>query len=130
MRELFKRHASVIAVLIVAAVAAGIIAAVVKEASIREKQIADQRAERLEQICGSIRDNRLALIDFTSVVLADDTQSLPLTALPEYQQLEPATRAYVAALARSQVNDGPSLRQRIDDFRAGLLALPLPEFCG
>jgi hypothetical protein len=130
VRVFLARHASVIAVLIVAAVSAGTLALVVNEASVREAEIAKNRAERLEQVCTSITDNRLALIDLTGVVLAGDNGGgLPLTGLPEYQSLDPATRAYVAALARAQAPEHPTVRERIDDFRAGLLALPLPDFC-
>jgi hypothetical protein len=130
VRVFLARHASVIAVLIVAAVSAGTLALVVNEASVREAEIAKNRAERLDQVCTSITDNRLALIDLTGVVLAGDGNGgLPLTALPEYKNLDPATRAYVAALARAQAPEHPTVRERIDDFRAGLLALPLPDFC-
>jgi hypothetical protein len=129
VRVFLARHASVIAVLVVAAVSAGTLALVVNEASVREAEIAKNRAERLEQVCTSITDNRLALIDLTGVVLAGDATGVPLTALPEYQNLDPATRAYVAALARAQAPEHPTVRERIDDFRAGLLALPLPDFC-
>jgi hypothetical protein len=130
VRTIFRRHASVIAVLVTAAVSFVTLALVVHESSEREKAIADQRAERLEQICVSISDNRLALIDLTGVVLEGDNTSLPLTAIPEFQQLDPRTQAYVAALEQSQATDDPGIRERIDDFRAGLLAAPLPEFCG
>ena len=130
-----RRHASVLAVLVTTAAAAVALFAVVNEADERERQDRLQeerteaaRLERQQQICVSISDNRQAVLDLTGVVLAGESAPLPLTSLPEFDQLDPRTQTYLHALA-AQTGGGAALRARIDAFRTGLLAAPLPEFC-
>jgi hypothetical protein len=133
-----RAHASVLAVLVTTAAAVVAILAVTHEAEVRAEEdleqaarIEDARTERLGQICTSVMDNRQAVIDLTGVVLAGETQALPLTSLPEFAQLDPASQAYFRALAvqLEAGSGGESVRDRIDAFRQGLLAAPLPEFC-
>lgn len=130
MRRFIKRHASALAVLLVGVISVMSISGTIIEARLRAKDVDEASAERAQQICVSIIDNRTALLELTSVVLADESPELPLTMLPEFQALDPKTQDYLRALAAAASDDdGPSLRERIEAFREGLLAQPLPDFC-
>ena len=130
-----RAHASVLAVLVTTAAAVVAILAVTHEAEVRAEEDLEQaariesaRLERQGQICTAIHDNRDGLLDLTAVVLAGESAALPLTSLPEFDELDPRTQAYLHALA-AQAGTGENLRARIEAFRTGLLAAPLPDFC-
>lgn len=70
--------------------------------------IQNEAEERRAALCRVVNDQQAVLADLLEVVLEDgDRGGLPLTKLPEFQRLDPATQDYLAALEALSGRDDP-----------------------
>lgn len=88
-----------------------------------------EESERRSALCETVNDQQAVLADLLETVLDDDgSGGLPLTALPEFQQLDPDTQDYLSALEALSAQDDPdSLDDRLRRFAAERL---VPAECG
>lgn len=130
--QFVRRHASVLAVLLVGLIAVVAIGGTVIESRARDRADDKARDERLAQICESIESNRQGLLDLIDVVLQDNAEPSAepdLDALPEFRAVDPEVQDLVRVLVEPSGGSGGSVRDRLRGFRDGLLSTPLPEFC-
>lgn len=139
-RRLVGRHAGVLSVLLVGVVAVVAVLGVGAEGDARRREdraaIARedaredaQAATNSAQLCASIESNRYGLLDLVDAVLDDDEPArTPLTETPEYAALDPVTQRFVVVVFSTPPGSS-TLAARLDGFRSGLLATPLPDFC-
>lgn len=140
MRQLggwIGRHAQALTVLVVCAgLAIGVVAFQAEQDRADDRDAAQARARRTE-ICDSFDDLQAVSRDLINVVLDPGTGGgggLPLTSIPEFQQLDGDTQAYLVALSAAVIearDDNPNdLVERLATFRDDRLGPDdLPEFC-
>lgn len=92
-----RTHPNAVSLLLIVAVAAAGLWGVQHEAEVRRREL-----------CETVNDQQAVLADLVDTVLAGDGGGLPLTALPEFHNLDPATQDYVLALEAASRGDDPN----------------------
>lgn len=142
VRSFANRHATVIAFVLLTAVAVGSVAGIRNEARDRaeaveaegEKRttaVAEQAEQNTAEVCAESRNLRLLVSELIDTAVNDDGGGgLNLTAPASFAALPPSVQAYLRELVAMSAgtDDGPDLAERLRAFQAARLS-DLPEFC-
>lgn len=96
------------------------------EAKRRDESDAREAAERREEICEGIEHQQEIIDELLEVVLLPSgVGAVNATDIPSFFDLSPETQRFVVDLLRAIDEDpGPSLRQRLRQFREERLSIP------